>query len=273
MLTDIKLRVKANPVLKRVALALTRIGNPVFGVFRLSALLRYAEFAADWVRFTRAGGRAPLLDFYPCLFDKSVVSGIDTHYFHQAVWAFRHIKERAVASHVDIASQVNFVGLLTCITHVTFVDIRPLELDIPNYTGLRGSIVELPFSDASIESLSCLHVIEHIGLGRYGDPIDPLGPQRAGREIVRVMRAGGFAYISTPIGRPRVQFNGQRVFAIQEVRDLFEGMTLVDFSMIDGRGVLHMSMDPAVADIDERGAGLDFGLGMFVFQKPGASSR
>ena len=125
------------------------------------------------------------------VYDKSASTGIDTHYFNQAIWAFRHIKDSAAPAHVDIASEVNFVGLLTCITHVTFVDIRPLELAIPNYTGLRGSIVELPFADGTVKSLSCLHVIEHIGLGRYGDPIDPRGPECAGREIARVLHAGG----------------------------------------------------------------------------------
>ena len=120
------------------------------------------------------------------------------------------------------------------------------------------------------QSLSCLHVIEHIGLGRYGDPLDPLGPERAGREIVRVLRANGRAYISTPVGRPRVQFNGQRVFAIQEVLEIFRGLTLVEFSLVDARGALREKADAGTADINEEGAGLDCGLGMFVLQKPAA---
>jgi SAM-dependent methyltransferase len=209
-----------------------------------------------------------VLDFYPCLFDRTAASSIDTHYFHQALWAFRHIRQSAAASHVDIASDVNFVGLLTCITRVTFVDIRPLELAIPNYTGLRGSILELPFADGAVESLSCLHVIEHIGLGRYGDALDPLGPERAAREIARVLQAGARAYISTPVGRPRVQFNGQRVFAIPEVAEIFRGLALAEFSLVDAHGTLRENVDPGAADIREEGAGLDCGLGMFVFRKP-----
>ena len=268
MLTALKSRIKANPALKRAALALARTANPLMQGFRPGALLRYGGFIADWLDFRRAGGRAAPLDFYPCLFDKSATTAIDAHYFHQAVWAFRHIRESGAAAHVDIASQVNFVGMLTAITAVTFVDIRPLELDIPNYTGLTGSIVDLPFADGSVASLSCLHVIEHIGLGRYGDPLDPLGPERAGREIVRVLRGNGRAYISTPVGRPRVQFNGQRIFAIDEVLQIFCGLTLVEFSLVDARGALREKIDAATADIREDGAGQDCGLGMFVLQKP-----
>jgi SAM-dependent methyltransferase len=271
MLTSLKRFAKSRPALKRAMLAMLRLASPIVAGFHPLALLRYPRFLAEYREFNRSGGHAKIGDVYPCLFDRTATSGIDTHYFHQAIWAFRHIKESAVAAHADIASEVNFVGLLTCITHVTFVDIRPLELDIPNYTGLRGSIVDLPFADGEVQSLSCLHVIEHIGLGRYGDPIDPAGPERAAREVVRVLKAGCRAYISTPVGRPRVQFNGQRVFAIAEVLDMFRGLALAEFCLMDAHGSRHEKIDPATADIREDGAGLDCGLGMFVFEKPAGS--
>ena len=71
--------------------------------------------------------------------------------------------------------------MLTTITDVTFIDIRPLELKLDRYTGKKGSIVALPFGDGSVSSLSCLHVVEHVGLGRYGDPIDPDGSKKPAR--------------------------------------------------------------------------------------------
>ncbi len=258
MLSAIKQRIKENGPLKRFALFLMRCAGPWLNIRPWRTLAGYAVFFRHLQWFRAAGGDARVLDFYPCLFDRTAASSIDTHYFHQAIWAFRHIKDSGAASHVDIASEVNFVGLLTCITRVTFVDIRPLELDIPNYTGLRGTIVELPFADGAVESLSCLHVIEHIGLGRYGDPLDPRGPERAGREIVRVLRPGGRAYISTPVGRPRVQFNGQRVFAIRELPEIFRGLTLIEFSMVDAPGALHRKCRPAEGR--HQGAGCGSGL-------------
>ncbi len=77
------------------------------------------------------------------------------------------------ARHVDVGSRVDLVGFLTAITEVTFVDIRPLEVDIEGLTPIAGSVLDLPFEDGALESVSCLHVAEHIGLGRYGDPLDP----------------------------------------------------------------------------------------------------
>lgn len=268
MLTALKSRIKANPALKRAALALTRTASPLIQGFRPSALLRYGGFIVDWLRFRRAGGQAALLDAYPCLFDKSASTGIDTHYFYQAIWAFRHIKDSGAAAHVDLASEVNFVGLLTTITNVTFVDIRPLYLSIPNYCGIGASITDLPFETGSVPSLSCLHVIEHIGLGRYGDPIDPRGPEKACGEIARVLAPGGSAFISVPIGRPRVGFNGLRVFTAPEVVKLFAGLELREMAMIDAPGNFIASADPARADIREGESGMDFGLGLFLFRKP-----
>lgn len=268
VLYALKSRIKASPGLKRAALAVGRTIGPLVQGFHPGAILRYGGFLSDWLRFRRAGGKAAALDFYPCLFDKSATSGIDTHYFHQALWAFRHIKASGPARHVDIASDVNFVGLLTAITEVTFVDIRPLYLSIPNYRCMEGSVTALPFETGSVASLSCLHVIEHVGLGRYGDPIDPLGSEKACREIARVMKTGGRAYVSVPTGRPRVQFNGQRVFAAAGVPAMFAPLALEAFSMVDARGVFRENVDLREADISESGAGLDYGLGMFVFTRP-----
>jgi len=206
-------------------------------------------------------------DFWPCLFDRSAHTGIDAHYFYQSLWAFRKIHERNVGTHVDIGSQVQFVGLLTTISHVVFLDIRPLSIVIPNYQGLASSVLALPFGDQSIHSVSSLHVIEHIGLGRYGDPIDPNGSAKAAQEIVRVLAPGGHAYISVPVGRPRVQFNGQRVFTAADVLKLFNGLDLVEMAVVDASGKLHDDVKPESADISEVGQGSDFGLGLFGFEK------
>jgi SAM-dependent methyltransferase len=267
----IKKRVKANPALKRLSLVATRAVNPLTQRFRPSAILRYAHFVADWLHFRHAGGQASVLDLYPCLFDKTATSSIDTHYFYQAVWAFTRILSQKPYRHVDLGSQLNLVGLLTTITRIIFLDIRPLVLTLNNYSGLAASIPSLPLQSDTILSLSSLHVIEHIGLGRYGDRIDPLGPERACREIARVLKPGGNAYISVPIGRPRVSFNGLRVFDACEVVKLFAGLDLREMAMIDVPGNFIPNVEPEHADIRESEGGSDFGLGLFWFQKPGLS--
>jgi SAM-dependent methyltransferase len=260
--------VKQRPQAKRLALALARALSPLAARPRPSTLARYASFLRDRSRFQALGGVAPMADGWPCLFDRSTTTGIDAHYFHQAVWAARRIGAQRPAFHVDIGSDTLYVGMLTAITRVTFVDIRPLQLEIADYEGVDGSILALPFKDASVHSLSCLHVIEHIGLGRYGDPLDPTGSEKAAREIVRVLAPGGHALVSMPIGRARVQFNSQRVFDPARVPDLFDGLVLSAFAMVEASGRFVETADPLSADIGEDGAGADAGLGLFAFTRP-----
>ena len=267
MISRLRARVKADPGLKRLFLAVMRCGSALSWKLDLSVLSRYTGFFGDLRRFRRAGGKADLLDLYPCLNDRQSSTGIDTHYFHQAIWAFRLIKNSATARHVDIASDVNFVGLLTTITDVLFVDFRPLFLTIPHYQGIGATITRLPFRSDSVESISCLHVIEHVGLGRYGDPLDPKGAEAACSEISRILKPGGHAYISVPIGRSRVSFNGLRVFSPREVLDLFGTLHLVEAAMVDVPGNFMTVQDVLSLDIRETQGGLDFGLGMFHFSK------
>ena len=264
----LRARIRATPALKRLALLGMRSTEALSWRIRPSALARYGAFLRDWVRFRKAGGRAAALDFYPCLYDRTSATGIDTHYFHQAVWALRQIRESGAGLHVDIGSDVNFVGMLTAVTQVLFVDIRPLFLRIPNYQGIGASITALPFAANSLASLSCLHVMEHIGLGRYGDPIDPHGPEKACREIERVLQPGGRAYVSTLIGRPRVAYNAHRVFEAGEVLAMLGGLRLEAMAMVDVSGRFMTGVDPAAADIRESEGGLDFGLGLFRLTKP-----
>ncbi len=105
-------------------------------------------------------------DEYPQLWDRLPSSPYDPHYFFQDTWAAQRIAEARPKRHVDIGSRVDFVGFLTALAKVTFVDIRPLAIELEGLTCVEGNILALPFEDGTIPSASCLHVAEHIGLGR-----------------------------------------------------------------------------------------------------------
>lgn len=259
---------KNSPQLKRLALWTLRCIS-VFGRVAGPAVIpAYWRFFRDWRQFRALGGDAKILDFYPCLFDRTPTTPINAQYFHQAQWAFLKILASGAREHVDIGSQIEFGAYLSASTRVTFVDIRPLELNLRNWHGVSGSILALPFSDRSITSLSSLHVIEHIGLGRYGDPIDPAGSAKAASEIQRVLSDGGRAYVSLPIGMSRVQFNGQRVFAINEVLEMFGGLRLRELSAVDSFGRFITTASPDEAQFTDIGSGADCGLGLFEFEQP-----
>lgn len=216
----------------------------------LKAGPRYIRYFRDWLRYSRMEGAEPvrLIDTFPCIHDRTDTTGFDRHYFYQDIWAFRRILESGVKEHVDVGSRIDLVGFLTAITHVTFIDIRPLEAELENLDSKRGSILEMPYPDRSARSLSSLHVAEHIGLGRYGDPLDPDGTLKACRELARVLAPGGNLYFSLPVGRQRLCFNGHRIHSPQMILEYFDDLRLVEFSGITDDGEFRRAIDTGVLE-------------------------
>lgn len=180
--------------------------------------------------------RLRLLDSLPKLADRLATTPYDSHYLFQDTWAAQRVAEWAPERHVDVGSRVDYACFLTAVTQVSFVDIRPLAATIEGLEPIAGSILELPFEDQSLQSVSCLHVVEHIGLGRYGDPLDPSGSRRAMAELQRVVAPGGLLLFSTPVGHPRVCFNAHRVHDPREIRDIFGELELLEFAGVDDSG-------------------------------------
>lgn len=177
-----------------------------------------------------------LLDnLYPCLGDDTAETVIEPTYFYQDAWAFEKIVNHRPRHHVDVGSHHKFVALLSKVVPVTMVDIRPLSLPLPSIQFKKGSILELPFEDGSVDSLSSLCVVEHIGLGRYGDPLDPQGTEKAINELKRVLKPGGCLYLSVPVGDESLTaFNAGRIFSMDNLKQILSPLVIKDSAFIVG---------------------------------------
>jgi hypothetical protein len=207
---------------------------------------RYIRFLVEWVRYKSLDGaeRTPIADSYPCIHDRTATTAVDIHYFFQDRWAFAKILESGVKQHVDVGSRLDFVGFLTTICQVDFVDIRPFPEEVDNLVSTKASVLAMPYADARVQSLSCLSVAEHVGLGRYGDPLDPAGTRKACLELQRVLAVGGSLYFSLPTGAPRVCFNAHRVHSPAQILAYFSGLRLVEFSGITDEKRFVRNADP-----------------------------
>ena len=221
------------------------------------------KYFAGWIRYSNLPGseKLSLINSYPCLYDKTSVTGIDKHYFYQGLWAMKNICNIKPDKHVDVGSDNKWVGWLATQIPVVSIDIRPLPVEVDGLECRNGSILSLPFNDDSVKSISCLHVVEHVGLGRYGDPFDVKGTEKACQELTRVLAIGGLLYISLPIGKPRVCFNAHRISDPGSVIEYCEGLTLEEFSVIDDDGIFIENTNP-----------LNYGdsyyaCGLYIFKK------
>jgi hypothetical protein len=230
----------------------------------LRALLEYPRYIRDLRKYTKMVDAEPIKfsDTYPCLYDRTAKTSVDSHYFYQHLWAFKKIYALKPKLHVDVGSNVDFVGLLSAITKVNFIDIRPLDVsDIENLESIKGNILDLSYDDDSLESVSCLHVAEHIGLGRYGDPLDPLGTKKAAAELSRCLTKGGNLFFSLPVGKPRVCFNAHRIHSPKQILQYFSDLKLIEFTCTDDNKRFMQNINIDVLE------NAKYGCGMFCFTK------
>lgn len=201
---------------------------------------------------------------YPCYLDRYEMAGsLPRHYFWQDLWGARKIYRAGVKVHFDIGSRLDgFIAHCLPFCDVVMLDIWPLPISIE---GLRFQQVDCmnmgQIPDGAIPSLSSFHAVEHFGLGRYGDPVDPEGYRKAISEMKRIVCPGGQMLFSVPIGIQRLEFNGHRIFDPMTVIQLFEGFELVEFSVIDDEDKLHEAVRP------EDYRQLKYGCGLYHFKK------
>lgn len=177
----------------------------------------------------------------------------------------RILNDLTPKEHVDISSSIIFCGIASAFVPIRHYDYRTPRLELPGLICGSQDLVKLSFEDNSIDSLSCMHVIEHIGLGRYGDPINPVGDELAAKELKRVLAPGGNLLIVVPVAeRARIRFNGHRIYDVAKVKALFAGLELIEFSFLNDSKSNKFTRH--ATELDVRGS--DYGCGCFVFRKP-----
>ena len=183
----------------------------------------------------------------------------DIIYAYHTGWAARVLSKLKPEKHVDISSSLYFASIVSAFVPIEFYEYRPRELPFNGIRCHSGDLLKLPFPDNSIYSLSCMHVIEHIGLGRYGDKIDPDGDLKAITELKRVLE-GNLLFV-VPVGNPQLEFNAHRIYSYSQVMSYFNDLNLVEFALITDSGNIIGNATESMAD--EQG----YGCGCFWFRK------
>jgi len=70
--------------------------------------------------------------------------------------------------------------------------------------------------------------IEHSGLGRYGDPINPFGDFEAMEQISCLVKPGGILFLGFPVAADHLVFNLHRIYGPKRLERIFEGWRFLD---------------------------------------------
>lgn len=238
-------------------------------LYKIRSWILLAFIYKDFLKFKKMDGNSrfslSLLDAQPCLKDNTSTTSVERHYFYHPAWAARILANLKPDYHVDISSATSFSQIVSAFIPVRFYDYRPLEVTIDNLTCGKADLVNLPFKDGEIKSLSCMHTIEHVGLGRYGDKMDPDGDLKAMKELKRVLAPGGSLLFVVPLGgKARIQFNAHRIYTYDQIMDYFSDLTLKEFALIPD---LHTEGDLVRNATRELANSQRHGCGCFWFVK------
>lgn len=210
------------------------------------------------------------LKLLPCLHDWHEEGGVTkSEYFLQDLLVARMIYAAKPDRHVDIGSRVDgFVANVASFREIEVFDVRPITAQIPGIVFKQADLMNpLPQHSGYCDSLSCLHALEHFGLGRYGDPVDPEGYRRGFVNMSKLLKEKGYLYLSVPLGTPRVEFNAHRIFDPNVILELAaqSKLGLISFTSIGQDGAVQV-VDINWAQFSEL-SNMPYSLGVFTFCK------
>ncbi len=238
---------------------------------RLNRLAKAKRLKSDFDKFNSINNTLKEKRFVPLWANRGLVyedtetTHFDTHYVYHPAWAARVLAQTKPALHIDISSTLYFSTMVSAFVPTKFYDYRPAPLkELPGLECERADLTKLPFQNNSIKSISCMHTVEHIGLGRYGDPIDPDADLKSIRELQRVTAIGGDLIFVVPIGKSKLVFNAHRIYSYAQIMEYFKGFELKEFFLIpDNAFEKGPIVNAKEIDADKQ----NYGCGCFWFKK------
>jgi hypothetical protein len=236
--------------------------------FNLKNIRHLFKYSKDSLKFINLGGK--ISHFHPVMNEfLAQAGGASGHYYHQDLLVAQHIFLANPSKHLDIGSRIDgFVAHVATFRKIEIMDIRNLKQSV--HTNIQFIQRDLMVNEnkyyETYDSISCLHAIEHFGLGRYGDSIDPFGHIKGFNNMLKMLKKNGTLYISFPIGKSNeVHFNSQRVFDPDDIflwanKEL--KINLLRFDFVDDEGFLHKNTK--IEDIKNN---VLYGCGIYTFKK------
>ena len=229
--------------------------NPIAFIQNLKGIPRYLSHLLKlYIQIRQSRGKhykfpsaIKLSKPLPEIYDPQIESGSASgHYYHQDLLVANKIFKKSPKVHLDIGSRIDGLisHLLSFEQKLLVGDIRPLNIKNQNCEFIQINLLDENECSKlqKFASISCLHAIEHMGLGRFGDPIDYLGHLKAINNLSKLLSKGGTLYLSHPVGQKgRIQFNAHRIISLGEALETFKNCDLKvdEFSYVDDKGDLN----------------------------------
>ena len=257
-----KKKLKNSSILKFLLRTISFIGIDISKLISLKNIPRYIFDIIEW---KKQSGKINFL--FPIINEFNDQSGTAKgHYFHQDLLVAQYIYANNPKKHIDVGSRVDgFVAHVASFREIEIYDVRELKSDHPNIIFKQHDFMNKN-NVKQTDSVSCLHTLEHFGLGRYNDPINVKGFEIGLENLINLVEKNGLLYISFPVGKQdEIHFNAHRVFhpkSILNFEIVKKRLELINFDCIDDKGDLHKSVS-----LDYASEKYNFGCGIYTFRK------
>ncbi len=190
---------------------------------------------------------------------------INRYHIYHIGWAARVLAAKPPVRHLDVGGSRFFAGIASSICPLTYVHPAPPPIDLPEVQVVAADHKQLPFADGSFTSVSCMRVMDRIGLGRHGDAIDYDADVKLAAELARVTAPGGQLLLVVSVGRRAVlQFNAHRIYRDADVRTLLgDAFEFVSMAMVPSPEPAALVPNPSSTMLDEE----DLGCGCYVWRR------
>jgi len=124
-----------------------------------------------------------------------------------------------------------------CVLHygareVMMVEYQKVSSTHPQITTVKAE--EFSRMTEKYDIVISISSVEHSGLGRYGDPINPDGDIEAMGDLYHNLKPGGLCFLAVPIGRDQIIWNAHRVYGKNRLPKLIEKFELLEtFGLIE----------------------------------------
>ncbi|NMC31919.1 MAG: DUF268 domain-containing protein [Veillonellaceae bacterium] len=247
-----------------------QLSDPAIQEIFIHKFMAHENYRKQFLAFKKQFDQNPrefIIDWeerFPCLDDSTQGLGFEPHYTYHTAWAARILAENRPRCHVDISSALYFATIVSAFIPVQYYEFRPPNIKLSGLNAQSIDLQQLPFEDNSVDSLSCMHVVEHLGLGRYGDSLNSDADLQAIQELKRVLAHNGSLLFVVPIGKARIQYNAHRIYSYEQIVGYFSELSLREFSLIPDNALqTGMIRDATRQDCDLQ----SWGCGCFWFVK------
>jgi hypothetical protein len=248
--------------LKVLQFTLDQVG---INLLKFKNLFYFIKYFSDLIKYKKLNGKVNYI--FPVLGEDKKKSGqITNHYFYQDLLVASYIFKNKPTKHIDIGSRID--GFVANVASFRKIEVFDLRINKLNFKNIKFRKLNLNKINKKLynyaDSISCLHTIEHFGLGRYGDPIDPDSYKKGFNNLVKMLKSKGLLYISFPISNNNETFfNLERRFNPKDILGWTKELILLNFDFIDDKQKLNLNVN--LLSLYKKN--IVNGCGIYVFKK------